>query len=80
MHEGSPGEVSLQETIARHELEIAELRARVQALHDGHARAQLEAQIARRLAELEADIKLQEMQETLNEQPPKARRRILGIF
>jgi Skp family chaperone for outer membrane proteins len=59
------GEHNLTETIARHEREIADLRAQVKAIQDGHVKEQLEAQIAHRISELEADLKLQEMQESM---------------
>jgi hypothetical protein len=54
----------------------------VQALQDGHAREQLETQIARRVAELEADLKLQELQDAMEKEAAgtQRRRRFLGIF
>jgi hypothetical protein len=70
----SASDADLSETIARHEREIAELHAQVKVLQEGHAKEQLEAQIARRVAELEADLKLQELQEAMaQEQAPKKR-------
>ncbi len=75
----------LTETIARHEREIADLRAQVKAIQDGHVKEQLEAQIAGRIAELEADLKLQEMQEAMaleeaEKQRKEKRRRFPRIF
>lgn len=69
-------ETDLRDTIARHEREIADLRAQVKAIQDGHVKEQLEAQIAHRIAELEADLKLQEMQEAMaKEQQGKRHKR-----
>jgi hypothetical protein len=65
----------LTETIARHEQEIADLKAQVRAIQDGHVKEQLEAQIGRRIAELEADLKLQEMQEAMAKAQPGKRRK-----
>jgi signal transduction histidine kinase len=72
----SPIDLNVTEKVARHEREIADLRRQVQALQDGHAKEQLQAQIAARIAELEADIKLQELQEVMTkEQAAKQRKR-----
>jgi hypothetical protein len=68
-------DTDLRETISRHERDIADLQAQVKALQDGHAKEQLEAQIARRVAELEADIKLQEMQEAMAKEQTHRRRK-----
>jgi hypothetical protein len=56
---------TIQRAIERHNREIAELRDELHALKDGQARKELKAQIDKRIAELEADIKLQELQETM---------------
>jgi hypothetical protein len=66
----------LQEAIARHDREIAALKIELAALKDGTAKKQLEDEIAQRIAALEADIKLQELQETIDkEQAEKQRKR-----
>lgn len=65
----------LTDTIARHEREIADLKAQVKAIQDGHVKAQLEAQIASRISELEADLKLQEMQEAMAREHAERRRK-----
>lgn len=75
-------DANLIETITRHEREIAELRAQVNAIRDGQAREQLEAQIARRVTELEADLKLMELQEAMAQETAHQshRRRFFRIF
>jgi hypothetical protein len=55
----------IQAAIERHNREIVELREELHALKDGQARKELKQQIDQRIAELEADIKLQELQETM---------------
>ena len=56
---------NIQTAIQRHNREISELREELHALKDGQARKELKQQIDQRIAELEADIKLQELQETM---------------
>lgn len=68
-------DADLTRTIARHEREIADLRAQVKEIRDGHARDELEAHIARRVAELEADLKLMELQEEMAPEPERRPRR-----
>jgi hypothetical protein len=69
----------LQEAIARHDREIAALKLELAAIKDGHVKKQLEDEIAQRIAALEADIKLQELQEAIDkeqaEQAEKQRKR-----
>jgi chromosome segregation ATPase len=78
----SPSDADLTDTIARHEREIADLRAQVQEIRDGRARDQLEWEIARRVAELEADLKLMELQEAMTEEPAQRShwRRFFRVF
>lgn len=72
----NPADGDLAAAIARHEREIGELRRQIEALHEGHAREQVQAQIDRRIAELQAEIDLQELQETMaREAAEKARKR-----
>ena len=71
-------ENDVRETIARHERELADLRQEIKALQDGYHKERLEAQISRRIAELEAEIQLQELQETIaREEAEKQRKRRL---
>lgn len=57
--------LDIQATIERHNWEIAQLQNELRSLKDGYTRKQLEADIQKRVAELEADIKLQELQEQM---------------
>jgi hypothetical protein len=58
-------DAELKATIARHEREIDELQEQVRVLQDGHMRERVEAEIARKMNHLEADLKLQELQESM---------------
>jgi hypothetical protein len=69
--EFSVGETDIRTTVERHEREIKELRLQLQALRNAHAKEQLEAEIAKRIAELEADIRLQELQEEIAQETAK---------
>lgn len=71
----NPSDADLSGTIARHEREIADLQAQVKAIQDGHVKEQLESQIAARISELEADLKLQEMQEAMAKEAEKPHKR-----
>jgi hypothetical protein len=57
-------ETDLRNTIARHEREIDELQDQVRVIQDGHMKERVEAEIAKKMSHLEADLKLQELQET----------------
>lgn len=67
-------DLELGQTIARHEREISDLHRQVQALQDGYAKEQLQAQITKSISELEAEIKLQELQETVAKEEAEKRR------
>jgi hypothetical protein len=70
-------ESDLASTIARHEREIDELQEHVKVLEDGHMKERVEAEIAKKMTHLEADLRLQELQETMakeQEQPQRKRR------
>jgi hypothetical protein len=69
----------LQSAIARHEREIADLKDQVKALQDGYAKERLEAEIDRHIQELEAEISLQELQETVA-RDAEAQQRKRGFF
>jgi hypothetical protein len=72
-------ETDLRAIIARHEREIDELQEHVKVLEDGHMKERVEAEIAKKMTLLEADLKLQELQETMvNEEAAKHRKR--GFF
>jgi hypothetical protein len=64
-----------QEAVKRHNREIQELREELRVLKDGQAKKALQAEIDRRIAELEADIKLQELQEVMAKERQRKRRR-----
>jgi hypothetical protein len=69
-------ETDLRSTIARHELEIDELQEHVRMLEDGHMKERVEAEIAKKMTLLEADLRLQELQEAMvkeEEQPQRKR-------
>jgi hypothetical protein len=75
----SSDERDLRSTIARHEREIDELQEHVKVLEDGHMKERVEAEIAKKMTHLEADLRLQELQETMvNEEAAKHRKR--GFF
>lgn len=75
----SSGETDLRDTIARHEREIDELQEHVKVLEDGHMKERVEAEIAKKMTHLEADLRLQELQETMvKEEAAKHRKR--GFF
>jgi hypothetical protein len=70
-------ETDLRGTIARHEREIDELQEQVRVLQDGHMKERVEAEIAKKMTLLEADLRLQELQETMakeQEQPKRKHR------
>jgi Skp family chaperone for outer membrane proteins len=76
-----PVQNPLEQTVARHEEDIASLRAEIAAIKEGHAKQQLEAKLAQRMAELEADIHLQQLQETIDQEQQQAEKnRHRGFF
>jgi hypothetical protein len=68
-------ETELRRAIARHEREINELREHVKALEDGHMKERVEAEITKKMADLEADLKLRELQETMAKEQEQLRRK-----
>jgi hypothetical protein len=73
-------DIDLRGAIARHEREIDELQAQVRVLQDGHMKERVEAEISRKMTLLEADLRLQELQETMikEQEPPKRKHRFFG--
>lgn len=70
-------ETDLRGIIARHEREIDELQAHVKMLEDGQVKERVEAEIAKKMSHLEADLRLQELQETMAKEqaePPRKHR------
>jgi hypothetical protein len=65
----------MQEAIARHDREIAALKVELAAIKDGTAKKELEDKIAQRIAALEADIKLQELQEEIDKEEAEKHRK-----
>jgi hypothetical protein len=76
----SSAERDLRITIARHEREIDELQEQVKVLQDGHMKERVEAEIARKMTHLEADLRLQELQETMAKEEEEAKHRKRGFF
>src|SRR5438309_2332350 len=70
----------LQVTIERHNREIAELQTELRSLKDGYARKQIEADIQSRISKLEADIKLQELQEQMAKEEAERQTKKRGLF
>lgn len=71
----STEETDLRGIIARHEREIDELQAHVKMLEDGQVKERVEAEIARKMTLLEADLRLQELQETMAKEQEQPRRK-----
>lgn len=76
----------LQAAVERHNREIADLRDELHALKEGQAKKDLEVLIRKRISDLEADIKLKELQEKMaaeeakREEAQRKRRRFLGLW
>jgi hypothetical protein len=72
----SSEQTDLRSIIARHEQEIDELQEHVKVLEDGHMKERGEAEIAKKMTHLEADLRLQELQESMTKErgePPRKR-------
>ena len=71
----------IEQAVARHTREIAELQEQLQALKDGHAKQELQAELDQRVADMEAEIRLQELQETMSKEQqaePRKKRWFFG--
>lgn len=73
---------TVNDTVARHEREIRRLQEQVRDLETGYAREKLEAEIEHHIAELEAEIKFQELQEAMAQEEDQKHRKhhILRMF
>lgn len=71
----------IEATLQRHTREIVELREELRTLKESQSRKDVQAHVERRIAEIEAEIRLHELQEEIaREQGGKRKRRRFLLF